>query len=129
MSEQFDDLVFRHLAGQISAEEKAALAQQLDGDPEARRQFVRLIEEQADLAECFAATRAEDAEPARPTLRVASRSTAPSEPAQVGTVIKLTEVRPWCRWRWRRVWFWASAPRSGSGFHSAAPELRKVSRS
>lgn len=71
MNEQFDDLVFRHLAGQLAVEEKATLAQWLDGDVEARRLFVQLTGEQMELVECFGAMRGAVAKPAsRPAGKV-----------------------------------------------------------
>lgn len=53
MNEELESLAARHLAGQLSAEEKAALAQSLDASAEARRHFVQLVTEQTELAECF----------------------------------------------------------------------------
>ncbi|MEO6785743.1 MAG: LamG-like jellyroll fold domain-containing protein [Chthoniobacteraceae bacterium] len=69
MNEEFEDLAARHFAGQLSGEEKARLAQALDADPEARRFFVRLTEEQTELIGCFAAMRVEAAPTASRTVR------------------------------------------------------------
>ncbi|CAN5916479.1 hypothetical protein BH11VER1_BH11VER1_21850 [soil metagenome] len=80
MNEEFEDLVFRHLAGQLSVEEKATLAQWLDGDVEARRLFVQLTAEQMDLIECIGAMRGAVAKPT-------------SHPA--GKVVQMPPQRSW----------------------------------